>query len=237
MSFPARFETYELFRIILPGFFFMSLLCVSAYLFLPIRSAFIEFFKHPAFLFVVVVGGIFLGFVLYAYDHPKRIKAYRGLESEMPSTHLKNILCDSCSAPCDNKIHDKGSAIDTYFYLLGNLFDSASRERVLYIGSVYHVLSDIRMLSSVFGSVILLISVFGLVQRAGLPIIDAIFGLAFGFALLFFWLWLHPEFFCKKQLSKGDKYLKYILKFQRRYLDLEIEKIRRMLCKQKRPIQ
>jgi len=233
MSLPARFETYELFRIILPGFFFISLLCFSAYLFIPTRSAFLEFSKHQAFLLVVVGGGIFLGFVLYAYDHPKKIKAYQESESEMPSNHLKKILCDSCSTPCCNKILDRGSAIDTYFYLLNTLFDPASRERVLYIGSVYHVLSDIRMLSFVFGSTIVSLSIFGLVLLPGLPIFDVIFGLAFGIALLFLWIWLHPEFFCHEQLSKGDKYLKYILKFERRYLDLNIEKIKTMLCRQK----
>jgi len=230
MSLPARFETYELFRIILPGFFFAGLLCISAYLFLPTRSAFTEFSKHQAFLLVVIGGGVFLGFVLYAYDHPKRIKAYRGLESEMPSNHLKKILCDSCSAPCAHKIYDRGIAIDTYFYLLDKFFDSASRERILYIGSVYHVLSDIRMLSFIFGSAIVSISVFGLIERPSLPVFDAVFGIILGAILLSLWIWLHPEYFCDEQLSKGDKYLKYILKFQRRYLDLNAKEIKQMLC-------
>jgi len=43
--------------------------------------------------------------------------------------------------------------------------------------------------------------------------------------------YFHPEFFCKNNLSKGDKYMRYILKFQRRYIDLHIDQIKQELCK------
>ena len=228
MSFPIRFSTYEVFRIILPGFYCVGLLCITAYLFVPTRQLFIEFSEHQVFLPAVVAGGVFLGLVLYAYDYPKKIRAYR--ELEMPSKYLKKKLCDKCPSFCENKIEDIGEAVDTYFYVLFEMFDPNALQRIFYIGSVYHVFADIRMLSSVFGFTLFPISLVG-VLVGNLPIPDATFGLLIAAFLIILWLYLHPEFFCRKNKSKGDKYLGYIVKMQRRFIDLKIDKIKEKLCR------
>lgn len=210
----------------------MGLLSVSLFLFLPTRSIFIEFSQHPTFPFAVLSGGVFLGFILYAYDHPKKIKAYR--ELEMPSEYLKKKLCDRCTIPCENKIENIGEAIDTYFYILLELFKPSTQQRIFYIGSVYHVFADMRMLSFIFGIPIIPISLGGALI-GNLPIPDTVFGLAIGCALVLFWFFLHPEFICKKQQSKGDKYFGYIIKLQKRYIDLKIDEIKEKICKHAAP--
>ena len=151
----------------------------------------------------------------------------------MPSLYLKQILCDKCSKSskvCKNKINDKKDAIDTYFYILNNIFDANSRQRVFYFGSIYLVFGDIRAISGLFAIPIILSSIFCYFWPNGLPYTDTILGLVFGSVLFGVWLFLHPEFFCKEVLSKGDRYMRYILEFQRKYLDLEIDEIKNKLC-------
>ena len=233
MSFPASFGTYEVFRMILPGFFAIGLIFVFAFLFLPTREAFIVFLKHPAFSYAAVVLGIFAGLLLYEYDHPKKARFWQEqIKPQMPSAHLKKILCDKCTASCGNKIKDVSETIDTYFYILHRIFDSSSREKIFYFGSVYHAFSDVRALSGVFGPAILVVSLIGYLWKNGLPLFDTVFGVALGVTLLALWIGLHPEFFSKKNLSKGDKYMRDALRFQRRYLDLHIKQIKEALCKQ-----
>ena len=231
MSLPVKFGTYEVFRIILPGFYCLALLFVTLFLFSPTRQIFLESSQHPIFLFVVASGGVFLGLVLYAYDHPKKIAAYRKLK--MPSTYLKEKLCDQCPSQCENKIKDEGEAIDTYFYVLYKIFGAGAQGRIFYIGSVYHVFADMRMLSFIFGIVIFPISLAGALYGT-LPVSDAVFGLFIGSFLLILWLFLHPEYFCEKNKSKGDKYEEYIIKMQRRFIDIEIDKIRERICRSKK---
>lgn len=231
MSLPIRFGTYEAFRIILPGFYCIGLLCLTAYLFVPTRQFFIDFAGHQIFLFVIAAGGVFLGLVLYAIDYPKKIKAYTELEK--PSEYLKKRLCDKCPSPCENKMEDKGEAIDTYFYILLEMFKVNTQQRIFYIGSVYHVLADIRMLSALFSFIVFLVSLGG-VLYGNLPISDATLGLFMGASLGIFWLYLHPEFTNKEMKSKGDTYEGYIMKMQRRFIDLKIDDIKKRVCTQKR---
>jgi hypothetical protein len=228
MSFPVKFGTYEVFRIILPGFFCLALLLVTLFLLAPTRQIVAEFSQQSIFLFAISLAGVFLGLVLYAYDHPKRIDAYKKLK--MPSNYLKEKLCDSCPSQCENKIKDIGEAIDSYFYVFHQIFSASIQERVYYIGSVYHVLADMRMLSFVFGIIIFLISLVEGMYRT-LPVPDSLFGILFGAALILFWLFLHPDFFCEKNKSKGDKYEGYIMKMQNRFIDIEIEAIKKRICK------
>lgn len=233
MSLPAQFSTYEVFRMILPGFFAMGLIFALAFLFLPTREAFIVFLQHPAFSYMAIVLGIFAGLLLYDYDHPKKTRFWQEqLKPQMPSRHLKKILCDNCTTSCENKIKDASETIDTYFYVLHRIFDPSSREKIFYFGSIYHAFADVRALSGVFGPVILVVSLFGFLWKNGLPPFDTVFGFALGVTLLALWIDLHPEFFCKKNLSKGDTYMRDALRFQRRYLDLHIDQIKQELCKQ-----
>jgi hypothetical protein len=228
VSFPVKFETYEIFRIILPGFYFLGLLLLTLFLFAPTRQILMAFSENSIFLFAVVFGGVFLGLGLYAFDHPKRISAYKDLK--MPSVYLKEKLCDKCTTVCENTIDSIGKAVDSYFYVFYEVFSAGAQERIFYIGSVYHVFADIRMLSFVFGSIISILSYEGLCFRI-LSLSDSLIGLLAGFLLILSWLSLHPEFFNKERRSKGDKYEDYITKMQRRFIDIEIDRIREKICR------
>ena len=227
MSFPVKFGTYEVFRIILPGFYCLVLIFASALVFNPTRQFFLDASSHPAFLFISAAIGVFLGLALYAYDHPKRIAAYTKLE--MPSAYLKKRLCDVCQSHCKNTIKDEGEAIDSYFYVFYEIFGSGVQARVLYIGSVYHVFADVRMLSFVFGVTIFPLSFLGVLIRT-LPLSDVGFAFLASSVLVLFWLLLHPEYLRKSARSKGDKYEGYIMKMQRRFIDIEIDRIKRKFC-------
>lgn len=232
MSLPAKFGTYEVFRMILPGLFAIGLFSILAFLFPPTREAFIVFLEHPVFPYAIIMLGIFVGLLLYEYDHPKKTRFWKEqLKPQMPSLHLKKILCDKCVKPCEKKINSVSDAIDTYFYVLHKVIDPSSREKIFYHGSTYHVLADVRALSVSFGTAILVVSLFRYLWKNDLPLFETVFGLALGVILLALWIYLHPEFFCNKNLSKGDRYMRDILRFQRRYLDLHIEQIKQELCK------
>jgi len=228
LSFPVKFGTYEVFRIILPGFYCLTLIFLTILVFTPTRQILAESSQQPYFLFTAVLGGVFLGFALYAYDYPKRIAAYRNLE--MPSLYLKRKLCDSCPSKCENRIEDAGGAIDTFFYVFYEIFSSGVQERVLYIGSVYHILTDMRMLSFVFGVLIFPLSLVGAFFRV-LPFSDTVLGFFASSVLILFWLFLHPEYLYKNVKSKGDKYEGYIMKMQKRFIDLEIDTIKNRICR------
>ena len=151
----------------------------------------------------------------------------------MPSEYLKKKLCDKCASPCENKMKDKGEAIDTYFYILTELFKPTTQQRIFYIGSLYHLFADIRMLAFIFGIPIIIISLSGALV-GNLPVTDFTFGIVIGFALVLLWLFLHPEFTCRTQQSKGDKYFGYIVKLQKRLIDLKIDEIKQKICRRTR---
>lgn len=233
VSIPAKFGVYELFRIVLPGFFCISLLCIVLFLFVPTRQEFTNLMQHSIFSFVVPATGLFIGLVLYAVDYPSTTGFYKkNIVPNMPSSYLKEILCDKCSASCKKRIKDSKDAFHTYFYLFNEHFSTSAQQRVYYFGSVYRIFADIRVMSGIFGFAILFISMLGFAWKNGLPPSDAIFGLLCGSGLVAFWIYLHPEFLSRKgALNKGDRYMRDIIEYQRRYLDLEIDQIKNKLCK------
>ncbi len=232
MSVPVSFGTYEVFRMILPGFFATGLIFAFAFFFLPTREEFISILQHPAFSYMTVVLGIFSGLLLYAFDYPKRTRFWKEqLVPRMPSLHLKEILCDSCATSCKNRIKGTSKTIDTYFYVLHRIFDPSSRAKIFYFGSIYHAFADVRALSGIFGLAIPVVSISGFLWKNGLPLFDAALGFALGLTLFALWMSLHPEFSCTRNLSKGDKYMLDALSFQRRYLDLHIDQVKQELCK------
>jgi hypothetical protein len=199
---------------------------------------FYQFGGSTGFLFLAIGLGLFLGLLLYAYDHPKRIDFYKQrIKPDLPSSHLKNILCDKCSRKCENIMKDYDVATSTYFYLLYKYFDPNSQQTIHYFGSIYRIFADIR---AIFGLV--WISEIGvLVVNALTTINQGSLGDAFGTVDLlgpifiipvFFLLWilLHPEYRCSNRLSKGDSYMLQIVNFQKRYLDLNIGELRRYVC-------
>jgi len=68
---------------------------------------------------------------------------------------------------------------------------------------------------------------------------NALIPYCIGMFFLFVWFWLHPEYMKKslrkklhfKEYSKGDDYMRQILQFQKKYMDLKINKIKKEICR------
>ena len=238
MSVPAKFERYEIFRILLPGFYAISAIFIGLYSFFPTRSYVLSLIQLNAFLFIIIIGSIFLGLFLYAYDHPKQTRFYKELIiPNQPSNYLKKILCDECEKPCYNIMDSAEKAKPVYFYLLYSFFDPTSQGVIHYFGSVYRIYAHMRAISGLLGwseiilaLIVLLISSFFNVKNSVFILTNTIFPFILSLIFISFWMWLHPEFFNKEKLSKGDKYMLEIINFQKRYLELEKEKIKEKLC-------
>ena len=135
--------------------------------------------------------------------------------------------------PCKNRIEDKGEAVDTYFYILFEIFSASAQQRIFYIGSAYNVLAEIRMLSFVLGKLSFITSLS--LSFFGWPsVFETLLGIIVGSILLLLWLYMHPEFSCEENLSKGDKCMEYIVKMQKKFIDLEIETIKSKICKRQK---
>ncbi len=189
----------------------------------------------PTVLLASMIGlGLFLGLVLYDYDHPRRTGFYKTrIRTSLPSLHLKNILCDSCNHKCRNAIGDSDTASSTYFYLFYGYFDSSSQKTANFFGSIYRIFADMR---AIFGLIWVTQLSFGLFDLVPLIMNGAIVSpsltavnLTLFVVFLPLWLRLHPEFYSNR-LSKGDQYMLNAINFQKRYLDLKINDFRGLIC-------
>jgi len=142
MSVPVKFERYELFRILLPGFYAMSVIIVVLYSIYPIRMNIKSILDSNVSLYLFIMGGIFLGMLLYAHHHPKKIKFYTTkIIPELPHKYLRHILCNKCEEHCINYMKTDNDAVQVYFYLLYYFFDTKSQGVIHYFGSVYRFLA------------------------------------------------------------------------------------------------
>lgn len=241
MSFPIRFESYEIFRIVLSGYFALGAVYYILYSLVITRSQIIYLYnllEATGFVFLSIALGLFIGILLYAYDHPKHTKFYRErIRRNFPHLHLRRILCDQCQETCENIMKDENDAIATWFYLLYSFFDPNSQQTIHYFGSIYRIYADMR---AVFGLLWFFQIVAFVANLLALPLygsytgnngsLDLIMPIVSFFAFLFFWIALHPEWIKENKLSKGDSYMSQIVEFQKRYLDLNIEGIKERLC-------
>jgi len=239
MSFPIRFESYEIFRIVLPGYFALGAVYYVLYSLVITRSQIIYLYnllEATGFIFLSIGLGLFIGILLYAYDYPKHTKFYRErIKPKFPHLHLRKILCEQCKETCENIIKDENDAIATWFYLLYSFFDPNSQQTIHYFGSIYRIYADIRAVlwllwlsqSVVFGINLLTIDDSYTFRNGSF---DLIMPIVSAFLFLFLWIALHPECSSESKLSKGDSYMLQIVQFQKRYLDLNIEGIKEELC-------
>lgn len=237
MAFPVEFESYEVFRIVLPGYLGLGAILLFLYTFSITQGYLYAFSKavgSTLFLTLIIGVGLFLGLLLYAYDHPRRCHFYKThIKTALPSLHLKKILCDSCAEKCENAINDQEMAGSTYFYLFYGYFDSNSQRTTNFFGSIYRILADMRAIFGLMWVSQLLITLFNLISlimngASGTPSLIAVNSILF-VMFLALWLGLHPEFYSNR-LSKGDQYMLQAVNFQKRYLDLKINDFKPLIC-------
>ncbi|MCI0706638.1 MAG: hypothetical protein L0Y80_04020 [Ignavibacteriae bacterium] len=140
----TAFGLYELFRILIPGFYFTALL----YLFYV--SYMHQFFpSHPGdavivflFLFFTVIAGL----TLYAKETTKRRKAF---SENQPSRYLSDKARTMKNMP----LLDMKAARQLYLYLLNNHMAEPFHEKIFFFGTVYHIMTTIRRTSLWFSAV------------------------------------------------------------------------------------
>ena len=137
MHHPDRtaFGLYEMLRILVPGFYFTTLLLFFALSFLPaaLSPDHLGAWSGVAFAFVTVVSGL----TMYAKETPKRRRAF---QQNQPSAFLQTI---ARTTPDSEPLSD-GEAQRVYFYILNNHVPTASHEKIFFFGTVYHIMIQLR---------------------------------------------------------------------------------------------
>jgi len=134
----TSFGIYELFRIVVPGFYFatLTLFLYRSYLqhYLPLSAT--PLLTALLFLFVVIVAG----FTLYAQETAKRRKAF--VENQ-PS----RFLSDKARTMKNMPLLDETISRKLYFYILNTLMPPVFHEKIFFFGTVYHIMTSIRRTS------------------------------------------------------------------------------------------
>ncbi|MCX7983285.1 MAG: hypothetical protein N3A63_00025 [Bacteroidetes bacterium] len=140
----SSFILNECVRVLAPGFFF------SSFLFLYLKIFFIGnqpvFFSEVSqimfFFFSLCISGV----LLYILESPKRRKAFL---KNQPSHYIK-MLSQTSSAI--NPLTDE-EATKLYFYILNTLIPERFHEKIIFFGSVYFVIIQLRRIALWFGAI------------------------------------------------------------------------------------
>jgi len=134
----SSFGLYEAARILVPGFYFVSLCFlffyafVSRYFPIPVEQGYVVIL----FLFLVIVSGL----TMYAKETTKRRRAF--VENQ-PSAFLQDIARRHSAT----QMLSEAEARQLYFYILNHFIPSAFHEKVFFFGTVYHIMIQIRRTS------------------------------------------------------------------------------------------
>ena len=131
----SSFGLYEGLRILLPGFYFTTLLVFFWRCFLAPYAGWtgevVQSFL--LFLFVCVVSGL----TMYAKETAKRRKAF--LENQ-PSNFLK----ERSKLLKNTELLDDAAARKLYFYLLNNHVPQNFHDKIFFFGTIYHIMILVR---------------------------------------------------------------------------------------------
>ena len=140
-SSPSRFATFELIRILLPGFYFMSLVFIFVYCF-EIRFLFIE--NSFIALLLFAVGSITSGLSFYSKENPRKRKAF---QSNQPSIF---ILERSRKIASQSPLSEE-EARRLYFYIMNHEMNTTVHDKIFFFGMIYQNMINIRRTSFWFG--------------------------------------------------------------------------------------
>ncbi len=136
----SSFGVYEGLRILLPGFY-----CVTLIWLYGIMTFNIDFFfsGSSASTLLILISGSIAGLLLYATEGSKRRKAFR---ENQPSLHILELSRTlNVSPPIDEQ-----EAQRLYFFILNSYMPASFHQRIFFFGMVFHILTTIRRVSLFF---------------------------------------------------------------------------------------
>jgi hypothetical protein len=157
----SSFGMYEAFRIVVPGYYFATLLLCLAW---GVAYALgVNLPLEGMKLLLIFVGiGLIAGLTLYAKESTKRRKAF--MENQ-PSQFLKT----KARAMADIPVMEEADARQLYFFILNNHIPAVFHEKIFFFGTIYHIMIQIRRTSLWFAALATLIAVVLAIQGATVP--------------------------------------------------------------------
>jgi hypothetical protein len=142
----SSFGVYETGRIIVPGFYFASLVALLYRFFL------IHYLPYPletsTLLLLFILSSLIAGLTMYAQETPKRRRAF--VENQ-PSSYVQGIA----RTLSDTELLEDTEARRLYFYILNNYMPASFHEKIFFFGTIYHIMIQIRRTSFWFGIIFL----------------------------------------------------------------------------------
>lgn len=140
----SSFGAYEAFRIIVPGYYFATLLLCLLW---AVSGALGQYVSVDGVrLFLLFVGvGLIAGLTLYAKEGTKRRRAF---QENQPSLYLKT----KARAMADVPVMEESDARQLYFFILNNHIPSVFHEKIFFFGTIYHIMIQVRRTSLWFAA-------------------------------------------------------------------------------------
>ena len=135
----SSFGTFESVRILVPGYYFATLLLVFYWSVLSRYFSYLALDGLSLFLVFVAVGMV-AGLTLYAKESTKRRKAF---QENRPSFYLKSKSREMSGL----RTLEENEARQLYFYILNNHMPPLFHEKIFFFGVVYHIMIQIRRTS------------------------------------------------------------------------------------------
>jgi hypothetical protein len=131
----SSFGLYESLRILIPGFYFATVLLFFCLSFLSPYAGLTIQGLPPILLFLLVT--LVAGLTMYAKETAKRRRAF--VENQ-PSNFLK----ERSKLVKNTELLDDASARKLYFYILNNHVPQSFHDKIFFFGTVYHIMVLLR---------------------------------------------------------------------------------------------
>ncbi len=135
----SSFGNYEAMRILVPGYYFATLLMCLTWALAGAFGRTVELEGLQLLLLFVGVG-LIAGLTLYAKEGTKRRKAF---QENQPSLYLKS----KARAMSDLPVMEEAEARQLYFFILNNHIPPVFHEKIFYFGTIYHIMIQVRRTS------------------------------------------------------------------------------------------
>lgn len=138
----SSFGIYEGLRILLPGFY-----CVTIVWLYGVIAFNIDFFftGSGASTLLILISGSVAGLLLYAAEGSKQRRAFR---ENQPSGHILELSrALNISPPLDEQESQR-----LYFFILNSYMPASFHQRIFFFGMVFHILTTLRRLSLFFAA-------------------------------------------------------------------------------------
>jgi hypothetical protein len=141
----SSFGAYEATRILVPGYYFATLLMCLTY---TVADAFNRHINLGGVqLLLTLIGAVLIaGLSLYAKESTKRRKAF---QDNQPSLYLKT----KARSMSDLLVLEESDARQFYFYILNNHIPPIFHEKIFFFGTIYHIMIQVRRTSLWFAVV------------------------------------------------------------------------------------